>query len=185
VVGMRIGQENVFGINEWKNAHFNGFLSACFFILIFTVMLISILWLLIFGNSSANPVYIKKTLAEPLSAGGGNLNYKPNFVPVIERTLNAFAAFILLVYGSYGIYTNDLYIPRMRSGGIHLHDTSALVMYSAIICACSVMISVVVDHYDKGNNEHKYKSFARFFKYLGWGLFGGALALHIVGGVYA
>jgi hypothetical protein len=53
-------------------------------------------------------------------------------------------------------------------------------MYGAFICACLVMLSVVVDHYDKRNNEINYKKFADTFRYLGWGFFWLSLIMAII-----
>ncbi|MGZ3802538.1 MAG: hypothetical protein ACXVCL_20435 [Bdellovibrio sp.] len=63
---------------------------------------------------------------------------------------------------AYGTWINDLYIPGKRKG-IHLHDVPAWIMYGAIICACLVMLLVIIDHYDKRNNETCYKFFADVF----------------------
>jgi hypothetical protein len=71
-------------------------------------------------------------------------------------------------------------MPGKRSKGIHLHDVPAWVMYGAFICACLVMLSVVVDHYDKRNNETNYKRFADTFRVLGWCFFWLSLVLAIV-----
>ena len=86
--------------------------------------------------------------------------------------MNKLFSIILIVYGGYGVYKNDLFIPGKRIKGVHLHDEPAILMYAAFICGCLVMLSVIVDHYDERDNEHKYKTFAKVFKYLGWGLFG-------------
>ncbi|MDM5271694.1 hypothetical protein PGH07_05865 [Sulfurovum sp. zt1-1] len=107
------------------------------------------------------------------------MSYEPNVIPLKKRAFNIVGSIGLLIYGGYGIYINDLYIPGKRSSGIHLHDNPALIMYVAFICSCLVMLSVVVDHYDKRNNEYKYKLFARTLEYLGWGLFATALLLQI------
>jgi len=42
------------------------------------------------------------------------------------------------------------------------------------------MLSVVVDHYDKRNNETNYKRFADAFRVLGWCFFALSLILAIV-----
>jgi hypothetical protein len=107
------------------------------------------------------------------------MKHTPNKIPLKERMINKFFSAVLIIYGGYGIYVNDLYIPGKRSSGVHLHDEPALLMYAAFICGALVMLSVVVDHYDERNNEHKYQVFAKTFKYLGWGLFGASLIWHI------
>jgi len=99
------------------------------------------------------------------------MKYVPNKLPLRERMINKLFSIILIIYGGYGIYINDLYIPGKRGNGTHLHDEPALLMYGAFICGSLVMLSVVVDHYDERDNEHKYRAFARLFKVLGWGSF--------------
>ena len=71
--------------------------------------------------------------------------------------------------------------PRTR-GGIHLHNEPILIMYGAFICGVLVMLSVVIDHYDKRNNEHVYEIFSKIFKYLGWGLFATAIVFQLMAG---
>jgi hypothetical protein len=96
-------------------------------------------------------------------------SYTPNHIPPNERITNTLFSIILLLYGSYGIWVNDLYIPGKRSKGIHLHDIPAWVMYGAFICACLVI-----------NNETNYKRFADTFRALGWCFFALSLVLAIV-----
>lgn len=106
--------------------------------------------------------------------------YTPNHIPADERLRNTIFSILLFAYGSYGVWVNDLYIPGKRSRGLHLHDVPAWIMYGAIICACMVMLSVVIDHYDKRNNEHGYKWFADTFKILGWVFFVLSLIMAII-----
>jgi hypothetical protein len=106
--------------------------------------------------------------------------HSPNHIPAEERVTNTLFSILLLAYGTYGIWVNDLYIPGRRSRGIHLQDVPAWVMYGAFICACLVMLSVVVDHYDRRNNETNYKKFADTFRGLGWSFFVLSLILAII-----
>lgn len=99
------------------------------------------------------------------------LTHVPNTIPRSERITNVVSSILLFAYGSYGIWANDLYIPGKRSRGLHLHDAPAWMMYGAILCACWVMLSVVLDHYDRRNNERYYRRFATMGKVVGWGLF--------------
>ena len=99
----------------------------------------------------------------------------PNIISRNERVWNIIISAVLLIYGGYGIYINDLYIPG-KKGGIHLHNEPTLIMYGAFICGVFAMLSVVIDHYDKRNNERKYEILAKIFKYLAWGLFVIAIA---------
>lgn len=93
-----------------------------------------------------------------------NDGYTPNHIPKGERIKNIIFSLALFAYGTYGVWVNDLYLPGKRTKGVHLHGIPAWIFYSAIISACLVMLSVVVDHYDKRNNEIDYRMFADFFK---------------------
>ncbi|WP_157964652.1 hypothetical protein [Algibacillus agarilyticus] len=78
-------------------------------------------------------------------------------------------ALVFTFYGAYGIYKDDLYIPSKR-GGIHLSGESAWIMYAALICGCIYFLTIIVDHYDKRDNEIKYYMFGKGVKYVGLGL---------------
>ena len=79
---------------------------------------------------------------------------------------------LLFAYATHGVWANDLYVRFGRTRrGIHLHDGPAWVMYGAAICACLVMLSVVVDHHDRRDNEKSYRLFARAFTAIGCCLF--------------
>ncbi|MCB1614897.1 MAG: hypothetical protein KDI30_02680 [Pseudomonadales bacterium] len=99
------------------------------------------------------------------------MSYIPNKISLFERILNSVCSVLMLVYGSYGIYINDFFVLAKRGSGIHLHDESALIMYGAFVCGALVMLSVVVDHYDERDNEHRYRVFGTVLKYIGWSLF--------------
>lgn len=101
-------------------------------------------------------------------------NYVPNQIPPKERLIHIGLSVLLMAYGTYGLWINDIYVPGRRRG-VHFHDTPAWLLYGAIVCACLVMMSVVVDHYDRRDNEKHYRTFARGGEYLGWSLFGAAV----------
>ncbi len=107
--------------------------------------------------------------------------YVPNEVPLKERWFNLLSSAVLLSYGTYGIWINDLYIPGKRGNGVHLHDLPAWVMFAAFFSAVVVMISVCVDHYDRRNNEVKYQWFARVVKLVGWGFFCLSFSIQVSG----
>jgi hypothetical protein len=104
-----------------------------------------------------------------------NKNYTFNHISKDERFKNIVVSCLLFIYGAYGVWIDDMFVPIPKSKrslmDIHLHGVPAWIMYGAIICACLIMLSVVVDHYDKRNNERYYVLFADMFKYLGLTLF--------------
>lgn len=44
-------------------------------------------------------------------------------------------------------------------------------MYFALLFAAVTLLSVIIDHYDKRNNETNYKKFAKITSRIGWTLF--------------
>ena len=108
------------------------------------------------------------------------MKHVPNQISSDTRIWNLVISIGLLAYGGYGIYINDLWVPGRRRRGFHLSDEPALVMYAAFICGCLVLLSVVVDHYDRRNNEHKYKAFSDFFQVAAIGLFFCAIVIHLM-----
>ena len=115
--------------------------------------------------------------------------YRPNRVPPKERFIFIVLSLFLIVYGSYGVLTDDLYIPtsgRRRysstprpNSGMHLHGPAAWCIYLAILCAVACMISMVVDHYDERDNEIKYKQFAQITQLLAVAFMVLGVILHI------
>lgn len=106
--------------------------------------------------------------------------YIPNIVPERERKLNAIASVLIFIHGSIGLYRNDIFLPTRSGRAVHLHDGSALMFYLAILCAIMVMTSVILDHHDQRNNEHKYQAFARRMKVAGWTLLVASILYGIV-----
>jgi hypothetical protein len=108
----------------------------------------------------------KKTETDENSVG-----HNPNHIPSGERTMNIIFSSILFLYGTFGVIIDDLYIPGNKRPGTHFHGEPAWILYGAFLCAVANMMSVVVDHYDKRNNETNYKLFARVTQIAGWTLF--------------
>lgn len=119
---------------------------------------------------------------EPGNESQGTVEaYRPNQVPLGERVFHLVSAVVLLVYGSYGVWMNDLYVRGKYGKGFHLHDGMAWLMFGAFVSAVCVMLSVVVDHYDRRNNERKYRQFARTTMLIGWGFFSLSIGVRITG----
>jgi hypothetical protein len=107
--------------------------------------------------------------------------YIPNLIPARQRVQHVIASLFLIGYGGYGVWRNDLYLPGKRSGqGVHLRDEPAWLMCAAMVIACLVLLSVVVDHYDRRDNERLYRRVATGGEWLGWGLFAGSLLWAII-----
>lgn len=107
--------------------------------------------------------------------------YIPNHIPAGERLGLTGFSLLLLGYGGYGVWRNDLYLPTKR-GGIHLHDVSAWAMFGAIACACLVMLVLVADHYDRRDNELDYWRASRVIRGIGWAFFALSLILSLAMG---
>ncbi|MEO6155639.1 MAG: hypothetical protein ABIP16_07925 [Thermomonas sp.] len=112
-------------------------------------------------------------------------NYNPNQIPRTEQFINILYAAFIIALGVIGLMTGNLLLPGKRigpgSGGLSLHGLTAWFMGAAMVCACVVLLSTVVDHYDRRDNEVNYQRIARVGKVLGWSLFAIALALHLIG----
>ncbi len=101
----------------------------------------------------------------------------PNHIPFGERVINIILSAIIFGYGTYGVLTDDIYIPGRSAGGTHFHGEPTWILYGAFLCTAANLMSVVVDHYDKRNNVKNYKLFARLTQVAAWTLFILALLL--------
>ncbi len=105
----------------------------------------------------------------------------PNRIPKSERVLNVLYASVILAFGALGMFKGELLLPGKRTSGptgTALQGFTAWVMYAAMWCAICVLLSTVVDHYDRRNNEISYRRFAQIGKVCGWALFAVAIVLH-------
>lgn len=60
-----------------------------------------------------------------------------------------------------------------------MHGEPMWIMLGAFACAVANLLSIVIDHYDRRNNEINYRRFAKVTRILGWVLFGLAIVLDI------
>ena len=97
--------------------------------------------------------------------------HKPNHIPRRHRIAYIILSAILLAYGTFGLYINDIYIPGKRSSGAHYKGEAALIMYLAFVATVANLLSIVIDHYDKRSNETNYRAFARITHTLAWSFF--------------
>ena len=96
----------------------------------------------------------------------------PNSIPPGVRTAHTILAIFLLAYGAAGVSLGALYRPGTRFVAPKwLYGPEAWAMYAAMICGVLVLVSVIVDHYDRRANEREYRLFAALFHALGWGFF--------------
>jgi hypothetical protein len=135
------------------------------------------------GETEARPPKKRSYLPQgynPLLWPGQKPPFKPNWFSWQERIASSFLAVALLAYGTLGVYIDDLWIPGKRGPGLHLHGTPAWLMYGAIVSAASICFALVIDHYDRRNNESHYELFKKWAKYCGWALFGLSLGWHVL-----
>ena len=73
-----------------------------------------------------------------------------------------------MCYAIYGYQNGELYLPgKGSSGGTAFIGVTLNLIVSAMIFGALSLFVVVLDHYDKRNNEHKYKFVNRLFMGIG------------------
>ena len=99
-------------------------------------------------------------LPEGYDIASGKSAYRPNRIPLWERIRNLALSIALIAYGYVGILVDDLVVFGRRTA-LHLHGAAAWLMYGALLAGSLLMLSVVVDHFDRRDNERSYKRFSR------------------------
>lgn len=107
-------------------------------------------------------------------------SYTPNQVPLKTRIFRTLGSLGLIAYGVLGVVIDDIVIPGKRSS-MHLHGLPAWLMALAMVCAAITLISLVIDHYDRKNNEPIYRQIENWAGKLGWVLAGLATGSQIAG----
>lgn len=108
----------------------------------------------------------------------GGVHY-PNQISKLLRRKYLLQSFGIALYAIFGLCLGKVAIP-IRFQAYTFEGVAALVLISAMFMAIFNMLSVVIDHYDKRNNEHIYQRFARFTHILGWVLFVLAIILKVI-----
>lgn len=108
--------------------------------------------------------------------------YVHNQVPLKTRVFRLLGSLGLIAYGILGVVIDDIVIPGKRTA-FHLHGLPAWLMALAMACAAIWLLALVIDHYDRRNNEAIYRAIEEWARKLGWILAGLATGLQI-GGVH-
>lgn len=86
--------------------------------------------------------------------------HTPNPISTKERTKYIVLAAAMLIYATFAWYRGEVYIPGRSGSSIRFTGTACTLIYCGLIAGAASCISVVVDHYDKRNNEANYQKFA-------------------------
>lgn len=115
--------------------------------------------------------------ADTRSEQDGTGAWRPNDVPLPLRIYSLVLALLLLAYGVSGFLNDKLEFATGRGGGgrLLLHGGPAWLLGSAVIVGALLLLSVIVDHYDRRNNEHWYRLVRQSLLYLGFALLAAAL----------
>jgi hypothetical protein len=102
------------------------------------------------GDSNVKPGYFDQ-----------NGTFVPNKIPAGIRFYSIAISVCLVSYGIRGVLKNDLYLPGRRGRGIHLHDFSTVLCLISFTLVGITVTSVILDHYDKRDNEKGYFRFQK------------------------
>ena len=107
------------------------------------------------------------TSNEPVRNLDSNGVYIPNSLTKREIIENIIFTVLLISYGVYGFYSGELLIPISKYESTYVYGKGILVANLAFLCGCLHMLSHIVDHYDKRDNEIYYHEFRLWTKYIG------------------
>lgn len=98
--------------------------------------------------------------------------YVPNQLSLEARLVNLFLSILFIIGGGYGVWMNDLVIAMGRERFntrqvYHLRNEAAIIMYIGLFLVSVCLVSEIIDHYDKRNNQHIYHKIATFTLYPG------------------
>lgn len=104
-----------------------------------------------------------------------------NSYPAVVRLVCLILSVLLLTYAIMSIYRDDFPFPIMRRYQkiriAHLHGYAAWALFLACLAVASNLLSYIVDHYDKRNNERSYRQYAKVSARIGLFLFFCAMML--------
>ena len=89
-------------------------------------------------------------------------NYVPNILSANYRLFYSLLIIFIMGYGLVGYLNDSLYLPARYSRGVTLVGDSIIIMIASFLFLSLALVSYVIDHYDKRNNEKYYVWFQRF-----------------------
>jgi hypothetical protein len=83
----------------------------------------------------------------------------PNFIPLRQRLGYGLATVVLMGLAAYSLYFGELPLTSHRTPGVSLMTGPALwFMIPALGLGCIAFLSLIVDHYDRRDNERVYRT---------------------------
>ncbi|HYG09640.1 MAG TPA: hypothetical protein VD835_06680 [Pyrinomonadaceae bacterium] len=101
-----------------------------------------------------------------------------NSIPLRLRIGYGLAAAILAVLCLFSIYFGELPLTSHSRPGVSVMSGVALwLMIPAMVMGCLAFLSIILDHYDRRDNEKRYRSFLTWATRIGLALAGSAYAI--------
>jgi hypothetical protein len=126
----------------------------------------------------------KSTARSESGPSNEDTSWKPSSVTPAERVVNLLLALVLLAHGASGFLYSKLVVSPPRQGrALTLLGGSAWLMAAAMMLGAFLLLSVVVDHYDKRNNETWCGIFKRVALILGLYLVASSLGYYFIAGL--
>jgi hypothetical protein len=127
-------------------------------------------------------VLCARTEAQSLAESGKGAAFTPNRVSLVDRLGSVLLILVIGAYTLWSLERNDFPVNIAKGAPLHLHGIAAWLMVGAASSVVAVLISVLLDHYDRRDNEAAYRQFVRVGSVLGWSLCGSALVVHFLAG---
>jgi hypothetical protein len=97
---------------------------------------------------------------------------KPNTIPLFERVVSLLLALGLMLYGFAGLLKGRFSVSFVKARpGLFISGRPAWLLAAAALAGALVLLSVVLDHYDRRDNECQYRIFRRIWLCVGLVLF--------------
>jgi hypothetical protein len=97
-----------------------------------------------------------------------------------KRLLSFVFALLLLLWGGYGLYVDELLIPPLFEEAVSNTPRPTYLMFSAFICGAMMLTSRIINQYELKNHEPAQPSFARYVGWFGGFLFVAALLFYFL-----
>lgn len=107
--------------------------------------------------------------------------YQANHIPIAERLFNLVWGVGLLVIACVGFVEQSFHLPgKGASNGVTFAGTALWLFIAAAVIGAINLFITIADHYDKRDNEHRYKQVSRFCIYLSIALAISAVSVQLV-----
>lgn len=103
----------------------------------------------------------------------------PNAYSEWEIVRSALFSLLLVAYAGYSVFVGEAFVPGRHQGGMSMTGIALAFGIAGMLCGAANLVALIVDHFDRRDNEAMYRRFRFRTQVAGWTLFLGGMFIEM------